>query len=703
MEVTYGELDRASDALARSLIDAGIGPGSVVALGMPRCLEYNTGLWAVAKSGAAFLPVDPAHPPDRIELMLRDSGAGLGLTTAELRDSFADSVPWWVIGEIPSAADEPGRPIGDGDRTAPLRPDDVAYLIYTSGSTGVPKGVAVTHRGLADFAADLHQRYRTTPESRILQLTSPSFDVSVLELLLAVGVGATMVIAPPSVYGGEELRELLASERVTHCIMTPTALAVTPTAPAAESSDGLADLGCVLAAGEALPPDVVARWAPGREMFNAYGPTETTVIGTTSAALAPGTPVTIGGPIRGFHALVLDDRLRPVPVGTPGELYLAGPGLARGYHRRPSLTAARFVADPSGAPGGRLYRTGDRVRWIDVGTLEYFGRGDRQIKLHGYRIELGEIEAVLTQHPDVGHAVVDVRRVGRLGERLVAYVVPAAGADLDTADLHEAAAARLPSYMVPRHIMVLSRMPMTVHGKLDRAALPEPDVAAEVSTTRRPVTSAERTLAGVFVDVLGLETVGAEDSFFDLGGDSIMSIQLVARAKAAGLAVSPRDVFDRRTVAALAAVATSNEEAAEKLPEFDGGGVGEVRLTPILAWLVRRAGRRIDRFAQSVLLDLPTGVREPDLVAAVQAVLDRHDMVRARLTYGESGWRMDVLPGGAVRARDVLTRCAVRAFDDEFECRAAAELEAAADRLDPAGAGWFGSCGSADRGTPGAC
>uniref|UniRef100_UPI003B8A65F8 non-ribosomal peptide synthase/polyketide synthase n=1 Tax=Rhodococcus sp. TaxID=1831 RepID=UPI003B8A65F8 len=683
-DITYGELDRVSDELARTLIDDGIGPGAVVALGMHRCPAHLIGVWAIAKSGAAFLPVDPAHPPDRIELMLRDSGATLGLTTADLRDSFADTVPWRIVDEYRSTPATSVRPIRDGERTAPLHPDDVAYLIYTSGSTGVPKGVAVTHRGLANFAADLHERCRTTPDSRILQLTSPSFDVSVLELLLAVGVGATMVIAPPTVYGGEALRQLLASEQVTHCIMTPTALAMTPTVPEADGTADLDHLTCVLAAGEALPPDVAARWARGREMVNAYGPTETTVIGTAGTAPEPGGTVTIGGPIRGFRALVLDDRLRPVPVGTPGELYLAGPGLARGYHRRPALTAARFVAEPSGNPGGRMYRTGDRVRWTAAGTLEYFGRGDRQIKLHGHRIELGEIDAALTRHPDVGQAVTDVRHVDRLGDRLVAYVVPAAGADIDTASLLESVAAWLPSYMVPRHVTVLPQIPMTVHGKLDRAALPDPVVTVEASASRPPATAAERTLAGVFADVLGLETVGVEDSFFDLGGDSIMSIQLVARVKAAGLSVTPRDVFDRRTVAALAAVAVANEDAAETLPELDGGGVGDVPLTPILAWLLRRAGHRIDRFAQSVLLHLPSGVREPDLIAATQAVLDRHDMLRARLEHGASGWRTDVLPIGAVDARDVVVRNPVRAFDDDFDRRAAAESEAAADRLDPA-------------------
>ncbi|AQA25116.1 non-ribosomal peptide synthase TIGR01720 domain protein [Rhodococcus sp. MTM3W5.2] len=487
------------------------------------------------------------------------------------------------------------------------------------------------------------------------------------------------MIAPPTVYGGDELRELLAAERVTHCFLTPTALAAMDPA-------GLDDLVCVVSGGEACPPDLVARWAPGRRMHNGYGPTEATIAASISDPLTPGEPITLGHPAPGFRVRVLDRRLQPVPVGVLGELYLAGPALARGYHRRPGLTAGRFVAESGGE---RMYRTGDLVRWTADGQLVSLGRGDRQVKVRGNRIELGEVESCLTAAGSVGQAVADVRAVGPRGDLLIAYVVAAAGAAVDTARLHEALAARLPAYMVPAHIVVLSEMPMTVHGKRDRAALPTPDLGAEVSVGRAPSGAAEENLGLLFAEVLGLDTVGMEDSFFALGGDSIMSIQLVARAKAAGLSLTPRDVFDHPTVAGLAAVADSRVATRPAtLEELPGGGVGDVPLTPILAWILRRSAGRIDRFSQSVLLALPHGVDRVTLEVAVQAVLDAHDMLRARLERDsgtESGWRMTVPDAASVTGRDVLTRVEVDSVDDAaFDVRAAAEADAAADRLDPA-------------------
>ncbi|MFE3293799.1 amino acid adenylation domain-containing protein, partial [Rhodococcus sp. NPDC059234] len=682
-EICYRDLDRASTRLARSLIDAGVGPGSVVALGMPRSVEYLIGLWAVTKTGAAFLPVDPAHPADRIAFMLGDSGAVLGLTVAQSRDVLPDAPGWWTLDAGRLTGDRTDvSPIRDTDRTAPLRLDQAAYLIYTSGSTGIPKGVTVTHRGLAAFAEHAQRLGRTTPRSRVLHATSPSFDASILEFLLAFGAGATLVIAPPTVYGGEELRDLLTAERVTHCFLTPTALAAT-------DPGDLDDLLCVLTGGEACPPDVVARWAAGRQMYNAYGPTEATVAACISDPLIPGDPVTIGGPGPGFRVRVLDRRLAPVPVGVPGELYLAGPALARGYHRRPGLTAGRFVAEPGADPGDRMYRTGDVVCWTAAGRLVYLGRGDLQVKLRGNRIELGEVESWLTADGSVAQAVADVRAVGHGADRLVGYVVAAAGAAVDTALLHQNLAARLPGYMVPAHIVVLPELPMTVHGKLDRAALPTPDLGAEASVGRAPSGEVEENLGRLFAEVLGLDTVGMDDSFFALGGDSIMSIQLVARAKAAGLSLTPRDVFDHPTVAGLGSVADSRAAARPPtLEELPGGGVGEVPLTPILAWMLRRSAGRTDRFSQSVLLALPDGVDRAALEVAVQAVLDTHDMLRARLRRDgatESGWRMAVSGVGAVTARDVLTRVGVDSVDDAaFDDRAAAAADAAADRLDPA-------------------
>ncbi len=438
-EVTYLELDAQSNRLARMLIESGVGPESVVALCLPRSVESVLAVWSIAKTGAAFLPVDPGHPAARIEHMLGDSGAGWGITSRAHNAALSGLVPWLVLDdagfEERLRAYSPSKVI-DADRNAPIRIDNPVYLIYTSGSTGTPKGVTVTHRGLSDFALQERETFAATTRSRTLHFASPSFDASVLELVMAVGAGATMVIVPPTVYGGSELAALLERERVTHCFVTPAALtSVDP--------DGLTTVGCVVTGGEACPPELVARWAPGRKMFNAYGPTEATVVSSISAALAPNAPVTIGTPTRGFSEVVLDSRLRAVPVGVAGELYLAGPALARGYHRRYPLTATQFVADPFGAPGTRIYRTGDRVRWTPDRRLEYLGRTDAQVKVRGFRIELGEVEVALQTHPRVAQAVTAVWN-GDGRDRLIGYVVPDRGASVDPRDVlaHAASACR---------------------------------------------------------------------------------------------------------------------------------------------------------------------------------------------------------------------------------------------------------------------
>jgi len=480
-------------------------------------------VWAVARTGAAFLPVDPGYPLDRIEHMLTDSGAVSGVTVREHRDRLPAAVTWIVLDDVRDAdrirTQSPG-PVTDADRTAPLHESHPAYLIYTSGSTGVPKGVAVTHRGLANLAAEERDRLAVTRGSRVLHFASPSFDASVFELVMAFCAGATLVIAPPTIYGGTELAALLSDERVSHGFVTPTALA---------SMDplGFESLRTLVVAGEACPPELVARWAPGRRMFNAYGPTETTIMSNISDPLVPGDPITLGAPTRGVAEVVLDSRLRPVPVGVVGELYVSGRALASGYHRRSGLTASRFVAAPWGAPGDRMYRTGDVVRWRRDGTLEYVGRSDFQVKIRGFRIEPGEIDAALTAHPDVGFAVT-IGRDGPAGEPLlVSYVRPVGGADVDTAELSRLVAERLPSHMVPAAIVVLDRIPLTPVGKLDRAALPAPEFLSG-TRFRPPATDLEAAVVDVFAEVLGVDRVGADDNFFERSGNSLLATKAVA-------------------------------------------------------------------------------------------------------------------------------------------------------------------------------
>ncbi|RBO82164.1 non-ribosomal peptide synthetase [Nocardia puris] len=695
--LTYAELSARATTLAHRLAAAGAGPETVVALALTRGVELLVGLWATAVTGAAFVPVDPKHPIDRIDHMLTDSRAVLGLTVAAHRPALPDTTRWLVMDDL-----EPGE---DGALAAPdptgpaVHPDTPAWLIYTSGSTGTPKGVAVSHRGLADLVAAQREQLALEEHARVLQVASPSFDASVFEALMAFGCGATSVVAPPDVFGGDALAALVAERRVTHMVITPSALATVD--PARVSS-----VRVLAVAGEAVGPELVERWATGRTMVNLYGPTESTIWATASGALVPGAPVTIGTPIRGAAVLVLDARLRPVPPGVAGELYLAGLSLARGYHARPDLTAARFVANPHGAPGERMYRTGDLVRWTTDGDLEYVGRTDFQVKVRGQRIELGEIDAVLGRAEGVEFAVT-LGVAGPSGATaLAAYVVREPGVAPDVEELRAHAAASLPAYMVPSAFVVLDALPLNAVGKLDRKALPEPVFGADAAEYVAPRTPTERELAAIYGELLGRARVGAQDSFFALGGDSILAIQLVSRARLSGLTLTPLQVFEHRTVAALAAAADA-AGVAVTLDELPGGGVGAMPLTPIVRYMLERGGDH-RRFAQTAVLELPAGIREDQLVATLTAVIDRHDMLRARLSDGPEP-TLEVTAPGSVDVAALLHRVEFDAAADTLDLReyASAALDAALDRLDPATGAvlrflWFDPVGAAgDRSRPG--
>ncbi|MBF6365626.1 amino acid adenylation domain-containing protein, partial [Nocardia puris] len=575
IELTYRQLDEDSSRLARELIERGVGPGDVVAIGISRSVASVLSVWAIAKTGAAYVPVDPNYPADRIAHIVSDSGAVVGLTTMAHRRALGTGV-YWIELDDPVVAERilhrEHRPISYADRVRPLDERHPAYVIYTSGSTGKPKGVVVTHTGLAGLVAAEREHYKIDGDARVLHVCSPNFDVSVLELLLAFSAGATLVIAPHTVFGGYELADLLAREQVTHMLITPGAL---------ESVDpaGLDELGTVVVAGEKFGPELVARWADGtREFYNGYGPTEATILATSTAPLYPDEPITIGTAIPGVGAFVLDARLRPVPAGVVGELYLSGPALAQGYLNRPGLTAERFVASPfgaqSGAPGARLYRTGDLVRRNEAdGTLEYLGRSDFQVKIRGLRIELGEIDNALTAHPDVDFAATLGRELPSGATALVSYVLPRTGATLDTAALTEFVGRTLPAYMVPTVIMVLDEIPLTSVGKLDRAALPEPVFAA--GEYRAPSTPTEEMVAEVFAALLLRDDaearVGADDDFFELGGNSLLAAQAIARVGAAlGARVPMQLLFDASTVAGL----------AEELDRYVGTASARIALEP---------------------------------------------------------------------------------------------------------------------------
>ncbi|WP_083873953.1 non-ribosomal peptide synthetase [Nocardia paucivorans] len=552
--LTYAQLDARSNRLARLLIDRGIGPEDLVAVGVPRSVSSVVAVWAVAKTGAGFVPVDPNYPLERVEHMVTDSHAVVGLTVTEVAAGLPDVVRWITLDDPDTERLLEGYsadPVVFTDRVRPLRAEHPAYVIYTSGSTGKPKGVVVTQAGLAGFCAEQKERYRLDTTTRALHFASPSFDASVLELLLAIGGAGTLVVASPLVYGGDELVALLRRERVTHAFITPAALAsLDPT--------GLDELRVVVAGGEACPPELVRRVVQPisggtREFYNGYGPTETTIMTNISDPLVPDRMVTIGAPIRGITAYVLDERLVPVPSRVVGELYLTGAQLARGYHDRPGLTAQRFVANPFTGDGSRLYRTGDLVRWTDDGALEYVGRNDFQVKVRGFRIELGEIDAVLAAHDSVDFAVTIGHTLDTGATILAAYVHPAPGHTVDTAALIEHTEQRLPRHMVPTTITVLDTIPLTPVGKLDRAALPAPTL--QTTAYRAPQGRLQEAVAEVFTDLLSpTDPVGADDDFFTLGGNSLIATRAAARlGEIVATRVPARLVFEAPTVAGLAA------------------------------------------------------------------------------------------------------------------------------------------------------
>ncbi|WP_280328870.1 non-ribosomal peptide synthetase, partial [Nocardia wallacei] len=601
----------------------------VVAVGVPRSVESVVAVWAVAKAGAGFVPVDPGYPAERVAHMVTDSGAALGLTVSAARDALPGDIEWLVLdGAVRDRLEGmSAEPLENADRLRPLRAEHPAYVIYTSGSTGKPKGVVVTQAGLSSFCDEQRERYRVGNDSRTLHFASPSFDASVLELLLAVGGAATMVVAAPSVYGGDELAALLRRERVTHAFITPAALASVDPA-------GLDDLRVVVAGGEACPPELVRRWAVPiadgtREFYNGYGPTETTIMTNISSPLIPGETITIGAPIRAVTEYVLDDRLAPVPDGAVGELYITGAQLARGYHRRPSLTAARFVANPFEPAGSRLYRTGDLVRRTVSGELEYLGRNDFQVKIRGFRIELGEIDAVLSAHESVDFAVTVGHRLDTGATILVSYVHPVDGA-VEVEQLLERASRSLPAHMVPTTVMVLDEIPLTPVGKLDRAALPAPVLQAK--EFRAPSGRLETLVAEIFTELLHpAATVGADDDFFDLGGNSLIATQAAARLGAAlGTRVPARLVFEAPTVAGLAAGIEPLVDAGGRIPLTPMPRPDRIPLSPAQQrmWFLNQFD------TASAANNIPAAIRLSGaldvaaLQAAVADVVERHETLR---------------------------------------------------------------------------
>ncbi|WP_280409844.1 non-ribosomal peptide synthetase [Nocardia brasiliensis] len=676
--LTYRELDRAGDVLAWTLSARGIGSDSLVAVGVSRSVELIVALLGVLKSGAGYVPLDLGNPARRLAFVLAETNPACVVTTnADRADLPATDVPYLLLGEADTAE--------AGTRHRPPRPDDLAYVLYTSGSTGQPKGVCVTHRNVVAMLRATAAVIDTGPTDVWTMFHSPAFDFSVWEMWGALAGGGTLVVVAADVTRSpREFVELLAREGITVLSQTPSALY----SLLDSGTIALPALRHLVLGGEALDPRRLRPWfaadpAARTRVSNLYGITEATVHATQLTLTHAGSSGAsgIGRGLAGLAVRVLDSRLRPAPVGAAGEIYLAGPQLARGYRSRPAATAARYVADPFGASGTRMYRTGDRARWNSDGRLEYLGRADDQVKIRGYRIEPAELEVALLEHEAVARAAVVVRTGAAGSPQLVAYVVPVHGTDPAIESLEQHVVERVPFYMRPAAIVRMATLPLTAHGKLDRAALPDP--VAVPRSAQAPRTEAERVVAEIFTEVLGVDRPGVHDSFFALGGDSIISIQLASRARAKGWHFTPRDVFDQRTVAGIAAAATAigSDSVVPELSELPGGGVGELPLPPVARWLTERGGFR--RVHQTLTVDLPANTTPEALVGAVAAVLDRHDMLRSRLFRDDTGeWRFETTAPGTVEAAKVLRRSH---FDEEPDDAAmAVQLDAALGRLDPA-------------------
>ena len=617
--LTYRELDGAANRLAHLLTEQGVGAGDVVGLLLPRSVQAIAAILAVLKTGAAYLPIDPAFPDARVRFMLDDAVPAAVITTAALAVRVSGH------GLVVVDVDDP-RISAYSDAVLPLPdPDDLAYLIYTSGSTGVPKGVAVSHRNVAQLFSGSESVFSSLgaecgpgPGRVWSQCHSYAFDASVGEVWAALLCGGRLVVVPEAVVGApDRLQQLLVEQRVDVLTLTPSALGMLDAAVLGSVA--------VVVAGEFCAAEVVNRWAPGRVLVNAYGPTEATMCAAISAPLAPGSgPPPIGAPLSHVGLFVLDGWLRPVPVGVAGELYVAGAGVGCGYWGRAGLTGSRFVACPFGGVGIRMYRSGDVVRWRADGQLEYLGRADEQVKIRGYRIECAEVAAVLGELPGVEQAVVVLREDRPGDRRLVGYLTGTA----DPAAARDWLAARLPAFMVPAAVLALDRLPVTVNGKLDKTALPAPQYR-DSDRYRAPATPVEEILAGIYAGVLGLDRVGVDESFFDLGGNSLLAMRVIAavhRSLDAHLTV--RTLFDAPTIYQLAARIGPGCARREPLRPQPRPQQVPLSFAQRRLWFIDQLEGPAPTYNIALALRLTGALNDAALGAALGDVVGRHESLR---------------------------------------------------------------------------
>ncbi len=684
-QITYRELNTRANQLAHHLRSAklsrsdslGVGPEVLVGLCTERSIEMIIGLLGILKAGAAYVPLDPAYPKERLALMLNDAQISVlvtqqhlvaNLPTQTAKIVYLDDANWQVISSQ--------NPV---NQTSPA---NLAYVIYTSGSTGTPKGVTIEHQSLVNFVQAAITEYQIQAQDRILQFASISFDAAGEEIFPCLVQGATLVL---------RTEQMLASipTFIQKCLILGISVLDIPTAFWQQLTSELStepvlklpeSLRLVIIGGEKALPVMVTNWQQQVQsrlrLVNSYGPTETTVVATVcDLGLSMGRCVPIGRAIANMQTYVLDAHLQPVAIGVPGELYIGGIGVARGYLHQPQLTASKFIPNPfSNSPGTRLYKTGDLVRYCGDGQIEFLGRVDNQVKIRGFRVELREIEALLNQHPAVREAVVIVRDYKGNSQRIVAYVVPHTEQILTITELRRFLESKLPNYMVPAAFVMLEALPLTPNGKIDSKALPEPErIRPELEETFiAPQTTVEKLLAVIWGQVLGLENVGINDNFFALGGDSILSLQVISKANQAGLHLTPKKLFQHQTIAQLASIV----DITERIQAEQGAVTGSLPLTPIQHWFFEQEQPDPHHWNQAVLLEVNQNIDPVILEQVMQSLQKHHDVLRLRFKQEEFGTQAVIISPDDVVAP--VTHLDLSALPTEEQ---AATIEATATKL----------------------
>ncbi|WJQ84451.1 linear gramicidin non-ribosomal peptide synthetase LgrC [Brevibacillus brevis] len=629
MELTYAELNNRANQLAHRLIASGVKPDKLVGICVERSFEMIIAFLGVMKAGAAYVPIDPAHPQDRIAYMIEDSQANILLTQVSLKDILPVSSKRVICLDSDELANEPTTNVDSG-----VNEHHLAYVIYTSGSTGLPKGVMVEHHSVVNLTHALIHSFQIDPTSRVLQFTSFSFDVSVSEIAMTLLAGATLVMEDRELLlPGPELIQVLQEQRITTVTMASSVVSALPQAD-------LPDLKTLIVGGEALSCELVARHATDRQFFNCYGPTETTVTATLTRCENNGQNPTIGRPIANVEVYVLDAYLQPVAIGVPGELYIGGKGIARGYWNRPELTEERFINHHFGKEGERLYRTGDLVRYTEDGQLEFLGRIDDQVKIRGYRIELGEIENRLRHHPAVQNVVVIAREDREGDKRLTAYLVGANEQQPGDAELIHYLKETLPEYMVPTGYVWMAEIPLTVNGKVNRRALPVPDWGQGEKEKEyvAPRTPTEEIVAHIWSQVLSVEGMGIHDDFFQLGGHSLLATQTVSRLKEAfGVEVPLRTLFENPSVAQMSEKLTGLLEAKSNVASIPLAPVSRDQHLP-LSFAQQRLWFLDRLMPDSALYNIPSAMRMQGHLnihaweRSLQMIIGRHESLRTTFT-----------------------------------------------------------------------